>query len=127
MRTDAPALVDLVAAGAAAEQEDGASDAQLDKGAKRKRVYEDHRLMSDITAGIKRGIYHQACCAYFQPHLPASQADKSSPWNPTAIQVVSFRTGLPRSEGMMTHCTARRCWHGSPSHDTPSSCTSKTA
>lgn len=60
MREDAPELVDLVAAGAAAEKDNGAVEVVNGKGAKRKRVYEDHRPMSDITAGIKRGIYHQA-------------------------------------------------------------------
>ena len=60
MRQDCPELLDLVAAGAAAERDNGgAVDGQLVKGSKRKRVYEDHRPMSDITAGIKRGIYHQ--------------------------------------------------------------------
>ena len=61
MRKDTPDLVDLVAAGAAAEKENGgASEGQAGKGSKRKRIYEDHRPLADITAGIKRGIYHQA-------------------------------------------------------------------
>lgn len=29
------------------------------KGVKRKRVYDEHRPMSDITNGIKSGTYHQ--------------------------------------------------------------------
>ena len=59
MREECPDLVDLVAAGAASERENGAVELSTGKGPKRKRVYEDHRPMSDITAGIKRGILHQ--------------------------------------------------------------------
>ncbi|KAK9797008.1 hypothetical protein WJX73_004308 [Symbiochloris irregularis] len=59
MRKDTPELVDLVAAGVTAEKENLASDSQGGKGAKRKRIYEDHRPTAAITAGIKRGIYHQ--------------------------------------------------------------------
>eukprot|EP00873_Tetraselmis_striata_P021480 jgi/Tetstr1/441744/TSEL_029965.t1 len=47
-RTDAPELQDLVAAGEAAENE---RDAAGEKGGKRKRVFEEHRPLSEITAG----------------------------------------------------------------------------
>lgn len=60
MREDCPELVDLVAAGATAERAAGGADqAPGGKGAKRKRIYEDHKLTADITSGIKRGILHQ--------------------------------------------------------------------
>ena len=61
MRKDTPDLVDLVAAGVTSEKENVAAESQGGKGAKRKRIYEDHRSVAAITAGIKRGIYHQAC------------------------------------------------------------------
>ncbi|KAI3428619.1 hypothetical protein D9Q98_007442 [Chlorella vulgaris] len=80
--TEQPELQDLVAAAVAArgedeqqqQQEDGGSAAagaavgggsgagkhkERGRSAKRQRVYEDHRPMSDITAGIKAGRYHQ--------------------------------------------------------------------
>lgn len=34
-------------------------DGGSSKGAKRKRMYEDHRPMSTVTAGIKAGTLHQ--------------------------------------------------------------------
>ena len=36
------------------------------KGKKRKRIYEDHRPMSSIAAGIKQGTLHQVrmCCTH---------------------------------------------------------------
>lgn len=63
---DHPELADLVAGEANGEQGvevDGA--AAEGRGAKRKRIYEDHRPMSSITAGIKAGTLHQVrgCCA----------------------------------------------------------------
>jgi exosome complex exonuclease DIS3/RRP44 len=69
---DAPELADLVAAGraggdAAADAAAAAADAAdgpggrgaAGRGGKRRRVYEDHRPMSEVTAGIKAGRYHQ--------------------------------------------------------------------
>lgn len=64
---DAPELQDLVAAAAAArgDAEGGAGPAGGGGGggkgraAKRQRVYEEHRPMSEVTAGIKAGRYHQ--------------------------------------------------------------------
>lgn len=61
MRQDTPDLVDLVAAGVTAERHNVAAESQGGKSAKRQRIYEDHRSTAAITAGIKRGIYHQAC------------------------------------------------------------------
>ncbi|EFN55177.1 hypothetical protein CHLNCDRAFT_35599 [Chlorella variabilis] len=64
-----PELQDLVAAAAAARdgEEDGAGHGAgagvagkgAARAAKRQRVYEEHRLMSDIAAGMKAGRYHQ--------------------------------------------------------------------
>jgi exosome complex exonuclease DIS3/RRP44 len=56
---DMPELVDLVAASADAEQEMDVDSLPPGKNAKRKRIYEDHRPMSSITAGIKNGTLHQ--------------------------------------------------------------------
>jgi hypothetical protein len=70
-RTDAPELADLVAGGGGGED---ASIGDVDmadapngqpagqsgqRGAKRARIFEDHRPMSAITAGIKAGTLHQ--------------------------------------------------------------------
>lgn len=66
MRKDTPDLVDLVAAGVTAEKENVAAESQGGKSAKRQRIYEDHRPVAAITAGIKRGIYHQA--GHATPH-----------------------------------------------------------
>lgn len=38
-----------------------AAAASQGKGVKRKRIYDDHRPMSSITAGIKNGTLHQVC------------------------------------------------------------------
>ncbi|KAL4428262.1 hypothetical protein ABPG75_002351 [Micractinium tetrahymenae] len=68
--SDAPELQDLVAAAAAARGDaegDAAAEGGKDAGggggkgraAKRQRVYEEHRPMSEVTAGIKAGRYHQ--------------------------------------------------------------------
>jgi hypothetical protein len=54
--SDAPELQDLVAAGSEAEAE---RDASGEKSGKRKRVYVDHMLSSEIAAGIKAGVLHQ--------------------------------------------------------------------
>jgi len=35
----------------------------VSKGKKRKRIYEDHRPMSSVAAGIKQGTLHQVCTA----------------------------------------------------------------
>lgn len=63
-RTDCAELADMVAAGASAEGGDGAGaaggGAAGGKAAKRKRIYEDHRPMSEVTAGIRAGRLHQA-------------------------------------------------------------------
>ena len=58
---DAPELADITAVeanGQAAMDIDGGA---VSKGKKRKRIYEDHRPMSSITAGIKQGTLHQVC------------------------------------------------------------------
>jgi hypothetical protein len=55
-RIDAPELLDLVALGEAAEAE---LDAAGEKNGKRKRVFEEHRPLSEITAGVKSGRLHQ--------------------------------------------------------------------
>lgn len=65
-----PELQDLVAAAVAARGEadaagggggeaGGAGGSGKGRAPKRQRVYEEHRLMSEITAGIKAGRYHQ--------------------------------------------------------------------
>ena len=63
-RTDCAELADLVAAGASGEAGDDAGTtgggAAGGKAAKRKRIYEDHRPMSEVTAGIRAGRLHQA-------------------------------------------------------------------
>ena len=57
---DAPELADITAVGL-----NGQADMDIDGGAaaargkKRKRLYEDHRPMSSIAAGIKQGALHQ--------------------------------------------------------------------
>ncbi|KAL4433106.1 hypothetical protein ABPG77_006533 [Micractinium sp. CCAP 211/92] len=66
---DAPELQDLVSAAAAAPGDaaggaapGGGGDAGgggKGRAAKRQRVYEEHRPMSEVTAGIKAGRYHQ--------------------------------------------------------------------
>lgn len=64
-RPDANQLLDLVAAGIAAEAEadvDRDGDAPS-RPAKRARIYTDHRPMSEITAGIKAGRLHQVLTA----------------------------------------------------------------
>ena len=60
----APELQDLVAAAARQEGDAEAADAGASggggrKAGKRARVYEEHRPMSEVTAGIKAGRYHQ--------------------------------------------------------------------
>ena len=57
-RTDCAELMDVVAAGGGVEAGNAAEQAN-GKPAKRKRIYEDHRPLSDVTAGIKSGRYHQ--------------------------------------------------------------------
>ncbi|KAL3151102.1 hypothetical protein ABBQ38_012969 [Trebouxia sp. C0009 RCD-2024] len=70
LRTDTPELLDLVAQFAGQNLTDdpmavdGSSTAPAanpggQKGSKRKRVYDEHRPMSDIQNGIKSGTYHQ--------------------------------------------------------------------
>lgn len=57
---DAPELADITAVeanGQAAMDIDGGA---VPKGRKRKRIYEDHRPMSSVAAGIKQGTLHQA-------------------------------------------------------------------
>lgn len=62
-RSDAPELVDLVAASAeGAAQESGENGEG--RSTKRQRIYEDHRAMSAITEGIKQGKYHQVSPSY---------------------------------------------------------------
>ncbi|KAK9823835.1 hypothetical protein WJX72_005833 [[Myrmecia] bisecta] len=56
-RTECPELMDLVAAGNLEDEAETA--ASRAKHAKRARIYEDHRGMADITAGLKAGKYHQ--------------------------------------------------------------------
>lgn len=56
--TDAPELVDLVAASSAAgegEEEAGGGS----RPTKRKKIYDEHKAINDILAGLKSGIYHQ--------------------------------------------------------------------
>ena len=58
---DAPELADITAVdlnGRADMDVDGGAAAG--RGKKRKRLYEDHRPMSSIAAGIKQGTLHQA-------------------------------------------------------------------
>ncbi len=60
---NAPELADITAVdsnGQAAMDIDGGA---VSKGKKRKRIYEDHRPMSSIAAGIKQGTLHQVCTA----------------------------------------------------------------
>ena len=58
---DAPELADITAVDL-----NGRADMDVDSGGaagrghKRKRLYEDHRPMSSIAAGIKQGALHQA-------------------------------------------------------------------
>ena len=62
---DHPELADLVAGEANGEEGMEVDGAGAEgRGAKRKRIYEDHRPMSSITAGIKAGTLHQvrSCC-----------------------------------------------------------------
>jgi hypothetical protein len=82
-----PELQDLVAAAAAAREDGeqgGSAPGEGDKGraAKRQRVYEEHRPMSEVTAGIKAGRYHQGtlrCAAlpawYRDHHYPRERRD----------------------------------------------------
>ncbi len=56
--TDQPELADLVA-GEANGEEGMEIDTGAGRSVKRKRIYEDHRPMSSITAGIKAGTLHQ--------------------------------------------------------------------
>ena len=69
-RTDAPELADLVAGGGGEDAATGdvdmadapngqAAGQSGQRGAKRARIFEDHRPMSAITAGIKAGTLHQ--------------------------------------------------------------------
>lgn len=70
-RTDTPELVDLVAGGGGDDANNGdvgmpdaLANGQLNgqagqRGTKRARIFEDHRPMSAITAGIKAGALHQ--------------------------------------------------------------------
>lgn len=60
-RPDSAELVDLVAQSAADEAErDAAGDgASHGRPGKRQRIYADHRPLSEIEAGIKRGVLHQ--------------------------------------------------------------------
>ena len=55
-RSDKPELMDIVAVNAANEQQ---MDADINRAAKRQRIYEDHRPMSVITGGMKNGRLHQ--------------------------------------------------------------------
>lgn len=43
------------------------------RGVKRKRVYDEHRPMSDITNGIKSGTYHQVIILADPVHTHAIQ------------------------------------------------------
>ena len=81
-RTDAPELVDLVAGGGGgggANTGNGVADVDMadapggQKGAKRKRIFDDHRPMSAITAGIKAGALHQVRPHHHSP-LPTADA-----------------------------------------------------
>ena len=59
---DAPELADITAveaSGPATMDIDGSGNGGAAKGQKRKRIYEDHRPMSSIAAGIKQGTLHQ--------------------------------------------------------------------
>ena len=74
-RPDANQLLDLVAAGVAAEAEAGADrDGEApSRPAKRARIYTDHRPMSEITAGIKAGRLHQVLAAMQAARDPAQR------------------------------------------------------
>ncbi|KAL6756016.1 hypothetical protein V8C86DRAFT_129914 [Haematococcus lacustris] len=86
LRTDVPELLDLVAAavaGAAGEGGDeesmaaglGPGSASLaaagggPRGAKRKRLYPDHKTLAEVAAGLKAGTLHQGtlCVGRFNP------------------------------------------------------------
>lgn len=62
-RLDAADLIDLVAQSAADEAERDAAGEGFSQGrpGKRQRIYADHRPLSAIEAGIKRGDLHQVC------------------------------------------------------------------
>lgn len=60
--SDAPELVDLVSAARSAEyseREQGEGQGTKGRNEKRRRIYEDHRPMSEIAGGMKSGKYHQ--------------------------------------------------------------------
>ncbi|GMH41507.1 hypothetical protein BSKO_09417 [Bryopsis sp. KO-2023] len=60
LRTDAKELVDLVAVCCDSEEEEEMDvDGGSRKAKKRRRVYEDHRPMSELTEGLKNGSLHQ--------------------------------------------------------------------
>ena len=56
---DAPELADITAVGSNEQEAMDIDGGAASKGRKRKRIYEDHRPMSSIAAGIKQGTLHQ--------------------------------------------------------------------
>ena len=110
MRADAPELVDIVAANAdselATEEEAGAA-----RGAKRQRIYDDHKPMSTVTEGMKQGKLHQVrawpsmqhACALCRGLLASPTAAFSRRiltchvCNPLALVTDSYFTGLGES------------------------------
>lgn len=76
LRTDCPELVDVGAVVMRGGQEEDGTDMIIDgaasngqqqqqssgpRQAKRRRIYEEHMPMSEVTAGIKAGRLHQVC------------------------------------------------------------------
>jgi exoribonuclease R len=57
--SDAPELADITAVGSNGQEGMDIDGGAASKGKKRKRIYEDHRPMSSIAAGIKQGTLHQ--------------------------------------------------------------------
>ena len=58
-RPDGKDLADLVAASAAAEAAEDREAGSSKRSGKRARIYADHKAMSEVTAGMKAGKYHQ--------------------------------------------------------------------
>lgn len=63
MRSDVPELVELVAAGVGGETAEETAESRggggSSRGAKRQRIYEEHKSVQELLAGIKAGRYHQ--------------------------------------------------------------------
>ncbi len=54
-------MADITAVGSDGQEAMDIDGQAASKGKKRKRIYEDHRPMSSIAAGIKQGSLHQVC------------------------------------------------------------------